>query len=125
MAKIEVLKKNQTFLKYVGIFLDQPSNPTENLLTFLFGYYLPFTMFVAFIMSAAFIIKYPSDITPSLMAFQVCVAVIQCGGMFMGVKNRLIETKAVRDELQEIVDNGESIFSAYKYLLCSNGYRFY
>ena len=119
MAKIKVLAKNQTFLKYLGIFLDQSSNPTEKFFMFLFGYYLPFTMFVAFIMSAAFIIKYPTDITPSLMAFQVCVAVIQCGGMFMGVKNRLIETKAVRDELQEIVDNGKSIFSSFKYFLCS------
>lgn len=107
MVKIKVLKKNQTFLNYVGIYLDQSLKPTENIFMFLFGYYLPFTMFIALIMSAAFIIKYPTDITPSLMAFQVCVAVIQCGGMFMGVKNRLTETKAVRIELQEIVDNGK------------------
>lgn len=114
MTKIKVLKKNEAFLNYLGIYLDQSSNPTENIFMFLFGYYLPFTMFVALIMSAAFIIKYPTDVAPSLMAFQVCVAVVQCGGMFMGVKNRLIETKAVRDELQEIVDNGKSIISFCK-----------
>ena len=111
MTKFKVLEKNQTFLNYVGILQDHSSNPTKKLLTFFSGYYIFISQSIGLIISAAFIFKYQStDITASLSALKVCVAVAQCAGMFLGIKNKVNEINALQDELQKIDNKGISIF---------------
>lgn len=109
MAKFEVLKKSQIFLNFVGIYLDDSSKPTHGFLAFLAGYYIFISQFIGLIASAAFILKYPTDIKACLGALKVCVAVTQCAGMFMGIKNNTMKTKALQDEFQDIVNEGISI----------------
>ena len=115
MEKFKVLKRNQTLLNRMGIHLDQSTNPTCGLFTFFLDYHVPISQIIGLIISAAFILKYPSNIKPALSALKICVAVTQCAGMFFGVRMKVIKAKAFQDELQQIVNNGISIFPYFEY----------
>lgn len=106
MTKFKVLRKNEMFLNFVGIYLDPSSKPTNRFLAFFVRHYILISQLNGFLISAAFILKYPSDIKASMGALKVCVGVCQCAGMFLGVKNKLMKTKALQGEFQEIVDKG-------------------
>lgn len=109
MTKFKVLRKNEMFLNLVGIYLDPSSKPTNRFLEFIARHYIFISLLNGFIISAAFILKYPSDIKASMGALKVCVGVIQCAGMFLGVKNKVMTAKTLQDEFQEIVNEGISI----------------
>lgn len=106
MANFKVLKSNQTFLNHVGISLDRSTNATHKLFKLLLAYYIPIAMFIGLITSAAFVLKYPSNIKPALGALKIAVAAVQCAGMFSSVRFKTVKTKALQRELQEIVDRG-------------------
>lgn len=109
LAKFKVLKKNEAFLNRISIHLDASSNPTNNCLALLTGYYILIVMLIGLIISGAPIFTYLSDIKSVLGALKICIAVIQCGGIFFGVKLKVTETKALQSELQQIVNSGISI----------------
>lgn len=111
MATFKVLKKNETFLNFVGIYLNDLSKPTNKFYAFLAGYYIFISQLIGLIVSAAFILQYPSDIKASLGALKVSVSVIQCAGMFLGVKYNVTKIKALQDEFQGIVNKGNLIIT--------------
>ena len=115
MKKFKVLKENQTFLNRIGISLDHSANSTCCFFTFFANYHSPIAQIVAFILSAAFILKYPNEIKLALSTLKVCVSLIQCAGMFFGIRMKVMKTKALQNELQQIVNNGISIVSLSKH----------
>ena len=114
MAKFKVLKKNQIFLDLIGIHLDPPTNPTWGFFTYFLNYHIPISQIICFIISFAFLVKYPNEIKPALSAVKICVAMSQCAGMFLGVRMKVIKAKALQDELQQIVNKGRSIFFPFQ-----------
>lgn len=125
MAKFKVLKKNQIFLNRIGIHLDRPTNATCGFFTFFLNNHIPISQIVCFIISFAFIVKYPNEIKPALSAVKICVAMSQCAGMFLGVRMKVIKAKALQDELQQIVDRGRPNFSSFRELYQTGKKRLY
>lgn len=113
MAKFKVLKKNEAFLNRIGIHLDGSANPTNKFLAFLTGHYILIIMFIGILICGARIYLYPTDIKSVLGALKICIAVIQCGGTFFGIRMKVIETKALQSELQQFVNTGISIFMLF------------
>lgn len=117
MRKFKVLKNNQTYMSILGMYSDRLNEPTNELFSSFFCYYVFFFMTLLIISSTLYIVKYPSDIKHALGAFKMCFAAIQCLGMFFGIGLKMIKVKALHLELQRIVDEGMPILLVFALFL--------
>ena len=109
MVKFKVLKNNQSYMSYLGIYSNRLTEPTNEFFK-SFGCYLNVTaMVTAFIGCIVFVSKYhSSDVNGALGSFKLCFSASQCLGAFLGIGLNMIKVKALHLELQRIVDEGIS-----------------
>lgn len=121
MVKFKVLKNNLKYMTHLGIYSDNLTEPTNEFFESISSYYVLISIILAFTASAVFILKNSSDVKPSLGAMKICVGVVQCGGMFLGIGLKMIKVKALHLKLQSIVDEGNLInyIHAYFFFLIS------
>lgn len=72
MEKIQVLKYNQAYMAWLGIYSYRLTEPTNEFFKSIVAWFFMFDSFVMIIISSVlYIIKYMSDINAALGAFKI------------------------------------------------------
>lgn len=109
MVKFKVLKNNQSYMSYLGIYSSRLTEPTNEFFKSIGCYFNVIAMLTAFIGCTVFVSKYhSSDVKDALGSFKLCFSASQCLGAFLGIGLNMIKVKALHLELQQIVDEGLS-----------------
>lgn len=110
MAKFKVLKVNQTYMSWLGLYSYSLTEPTNEFFKSIGSYYNLISMVALFVTSCVFIYKnYSTDITAAMNAIKVCVSTVQWVGIFIGLGLNMIKIKSLHCELQQVVDEGISV----------------
>lgn len=106
MTKFKVLKSNQTYMTYLGVYTKRLTEPINELHKSIFCYCLFVIMSISATGCATFIYRDPTNVKAALRATKTCCGIFQCTGMFIGVGCKMIKVKALHLRLQQIVDEG-------------------
>lgn len=117
--KFKVLEYNQCLMARLGIHSFRLTEPTNDFFKSFATYVNIFLAFVLFVFSNAwYIYRIPTQFQAKIEAFLLIVAGIQYGGMFISIGFNMKKTKILHLKLQEIVDEGISIFVIYFQVFC-------
>lgn len=103
-SRIEVLRNNQLWMSWIGIYSHSPTNQNLKAFRTYVAYYMLFHMTTGISFSAIFVHDNPSDFQGVLEALLVIVAASQGYGCYVTVGSKLKEVKSLHFKIQGIVD---------------------
>lgn len=106
MAKFQVLKMNQAFMAWLGLYSYRLTEPINEFFYSKSTYYILIHMTFTLISSATYIFQTSSEVEVTLQLWLIIIGGIQCVGMFLSVGFKMKKVKAVHLKLQEVVDAG-------------------
>lgn len=109
MDKFNVLKYNQKFMSWLGIYSYQLKESTIEFYKSPLAYFILFHL-VMVIISCIVFVHESMDFKKKLEAILLIFAAIQASGSFLNVALKMRKVKALHLALQEIVDEGRSSF---------------
>lgn len=107
MAKIQVLKYNQSFMTRIGIYSYNLIEPTNEFISSPIAWFIVINLLIVMISSAVFIQKNLTDFKAALETLLVIVAAIQSLGAYLNIAFKMDKVKAIHFKLQEIVDQSK------------------
>lgn len=110
MAKIQILKYNQSFMTRIGIYSYNLTEPTNEFISSPIAWFIVINILIGMISSAVFIQKNLTDFKAVLETLLVIIGVIQCLGGYLNIASKMDKVKAVHFKLQGIVDQSKIFY---------------
>lgn len=109
MSKIHVLRNNQIYMSFLGLYSYNLEEPTNEFFRTFGSYYVVFTLLLCSYGCGAFVSKnWSVNVSGSLGAIKIGFAMIQSVGSFVNIGLNKRHIKAIHLELQQSVDEGNS-----------------
>lgn len=108
MSKFNVLKYNQAFMAWLGIYSHNLLEPTNEFFKSFVAYFIVINLLTGLYGSAAFAEKNRSAL---LSAMKICMAAVQSIGSFLNIGLKMRKIKALHLALQQFVNEGMWFFS--------------
>lgn len=125
MTKIQVLKYNQSFMTWIGIYSYNLIETTNEFISSPIAWFIVINLLIVMISSAVFIQKNLSDFKAALETLLVIVAAIQSLGAYLNIASNMDKVKAVHFKLQEIVDQSMFFFVLLTLFLAKIGKKYH
>lgn len=110
MANFKVFEYNQWYMTKVGLYSYNLTRPTNDLFkSFVTYYMLFFSIAFSIVSSATFSITHKSQFSLALETCFILIAGIQGSGVFLSIGLKMKKVKILHLNLQEIVDQGNSM----------------
>lgn len=107
MSKIKVLKHNQTYMSWLGIYSYRLTEPTMESHKYILAYHnLIFPIF-SIVSSAVFVYENPSELQAVLETILVMIALYQAECTFLNTALQMKNIKLLHLKLQDVVDQGK------------------
>lgn len=107
MSKFKVLKNNQAYMAWLGIYSHDLLEPTNEFFKSFSSYYILIFMLIALWGSAVFIQEnWSVQVKPTLGAIKISFTAAQVFSSFSSVGINMNKIKALHLGLQQIVDDG-------------------
>lgn len=110
MAKFKVLKNNQIYMSWLGIYSHHLTDLTGEFFKSIATYCIFIALISVVITSWLYCIKnWETDVKSALDAFKIVFSALQCIGMYVSIGLKMIQIKILHLKLQKIVDESAEI----------------
>lgn len=104
--KFKVLKYNQSFMTWIGIYSHNVWKPTNEFYNSFSSHFNIISLALCIISSAIFVFQNPSNLKRVLEALVVMVGCIQALGAYLNIGHKMKKMKVLHLTLQDIADQG-------------------